>query len=107
MTLGKDVPEGTNISIRNFTVRERNFNEEMQIEMGYWPLFDPGAGGGNRCTVTNLTTDEAFPTFQFVCSDATDPYWNAVAHQEDITKEMNQIYFYYKSETSFQPAKSL
>lgn len=102
MALGEEVPEGSNISIRNFTVRERNFNEEMQIEMGYWPLFDPGAAGGNGCTVTNLTTDEAFPTVQFVCSDANDPYWNAVAHQEDITKEMNQIYFYYKSETSFQ-----
>lgn len=102
MALGEEVPEGSNISIRNFTVRERNFNEEMQIEMGYWPLFDPGTAGGNRCTVTNLTTDEAFPTVQFVCSDAKDPYWNAVVHQEDITKEMNQIYFYYKSETSFQ-----
>lgn len=100
MTLGEDVPEGTNISIRNFTVRERNFNEEMQIEMGYWAYFD--SGSGNTCTVTNLTTDESFPTVQFVCSGANDPYYAPQSHAEDITKDMNQIYFYYKSETSFQ-----
>ena len=100
MALGENIPEGTNISIRNFTVRERNFNEEMQIEMGYWPLFDNGSG--NTCSVTNLTTDEMFPTVQFVCSAASDPYYAPKSHSEDITVDMNQIYFYYKSETSFQ-----
>ncbi|GEM_PF-1669373 len=101
MALGEDVPEGTNISIRNFTVRERNFNEEMQIEMGYWPLFTTGKGH-NNCDVTNLTTDDAFPTVQFsITGDGKDPYQPAVTHEEDITVEMNQIYFYYKSETSF------
>ena len=101
MALGEDVPEGTNISIRNFTVRERNFNEEMQIEMGYWPLFTTG-DGQNKCKVTNLTTDDAFPTVQFeITGDGKDPYQPAVTHEEDITVDMNQIYFYYKSETSF------
>lgn len=99
MALGEDVPVGSNIEIRNFTVRERNFNEEMGIAEGYWPTFNNGSG--NRCTVTNLTTNDAYPTYQFVCDDANDPYWSADPHSEDITVDMNQIYFYYKSETSF------
>ncbi|HJB84170.1 MAG TPA: hypothetical protein IAA13_01510 [Candidatus Alistipes merdigallinarum] len=100
MALGEEIPEGTNISIRNFTVRERNFNEEMGIELGYWPLFN--SGSGNTCKVTDMTTNEEFPTVQFVCEAANDPYYAPISHSEDITKEMNQIYFYYKSETSFQ-----
>lgn len=101
VALGEEVPVGSNIEIRNFTVRERNYNEEMQIAQGYWMIFD-GSGSGNRCTVTNLTSDDNYPTVQFVCSDAKDPYWSAKAHDEEVTVDMNQIYFYYKSETSFQ-----
>ncbi len=100
MALGEDVPVGSNIEIRNFTVRERNFNEEMGIAEGYWPIFQTGPGG-NNCNVTVLTTNDAFPTVQFSFTNTSDPYAAPVAHAEDITVDMNQIYFYYKSDVAF------
>ena len=100
MALDENVPEGTTFSIRNFKVRERNYNEEMGIVEGYWPTFNTGPGG-NSCDITVLTTSVDLPTVQFTYTGTSDPYASPVIHEKDLTQDMNQIYFYYKSDISF------
>ena len=94
-----EAQKGNQIEIRNLTVRPLNAYEQAVLDSAYFLDFD--SRGGNTCSVTNMTTDDAYKTFRFLPTAPGDPYVSANNHDQEITREMYMFGFEYKSEATF------